>query len=82
MPSCGEWTGRKSNAIEEAHDKSWLYGALSTIAMIKKVDILAHTDAESIDLWMDNYCQAHPLDSLLEGAADLSFELSRRMHGK
>ena len=41
-------------------------------------DITAGTDYEGVTLWVDNYCQAHPLDGLADAAAALVLELKAR----
>ena len=33
-------------------------------------------DADAISAWMDNYCQAHPLDSIAKAADQFTLELS------
>ena len=78
--SCGQWMGRNANSIDRMVQESWLLGMLSGLALGTKFDFLAQTDAKSIYLWMDNYCQSHPLDNMVQGADALGAELIKRMH--
>jgi hypothetical protein len=41
-------------------------------------NITAGTDSEGVTLWVDSYCQAHPLDGLADAAAALVAELRAR----
>ena len=63
--------------------KSWLMGYISGLSMelnatILKVDVLKDTDAESLFLWMDNYCKTNPLNTLSDGELELFVELIKR----
>ena len=71
--------GNKSNAISHLGDVAWLSGILTGLAIGMNVDILAEPDGDSIALWMDNYCRAHPLDKLSAGAVALALELRSSM---
>lgn len=43
------------------------------------IDVFAQaTDAQGLWAWVDNYCQAHPLDSVARAADALGGELIRR----
>jgi hypothetical protein len=55
----------------------WVLGFLSGIATHNPpvVDGLGRTDAEGIGHWIDDYCQAHPLDALHEAASALAVEM-------
>lgn len=77
--SSGQWMGNKSNAISHLGDVAWLSGILTGLAIGMNVDILAEPDGDSIALWMDNYCRAHPLDKLSAGAVALALELRSSM---
>lgn len=74
-PSCGNW-------FEDATrigSKHWLNGFLSGAAAQKGEDILGVVDADSVFLWMDNYCRNNPLDSVFQGATKLTKELEKRI---
>jgi hypothetical protein len=76
--TCGQWVAqRKDGAVQ-----SWLAGYLSGLAVAFNNDALAEPDGESIFLWMDNYCAAHPLDRVATGGRVLFDELSQRIKGK
>lgn len=77
--SCGEWINRHSDPIAEVADQSWLTGVMTGLMIGGAIDILAGTDGPSIFLWMDDYCRAHPLDSVGTGAGTLGLELLKRI---
>ena len=81
VPSCGQWIkerGPQNHAT--AYHLGWLLGYVSgaNVFRIGDKDILKTIDFNSIEAWMDNYCQAHPLDSAADGARNLVIELERK----
>lgn len=86
VPSCGQWVAgrtKDSQHIKGELYKSWLMGYISGLSMelnatILKVDVLKDTDAESLFLWMDNYCKTNPLNTLSDGELELFVELIKR----
>lgn len=80
--SCGTWTSwRRAAAAAETRGgiqtdqarwsyqiEQWILGFLSGIAIRGSVDPLKGTDFEGVWAWVDNYCQAHPLDDLATAA--------------
>ncbi|MEM5382732.1 hypothetical protein VSR68_03890 [Paraburkholderia phymatum] len=79
VPSCGQWIARKNSSSDKATSESWLLGYLSGLATGTRVDILRDTDYDSLMVWMDNYCNAHPLERVSGGAAQLYLDLQGRM---
>ncbi len=76
--TCGQWVAqRKDGAVQ-----NWLAGYLTGLAVAFNNDALAEPDGESIFLWMDNYCAAHPLDRVATGGRALFDELIRRIKGQ
>jgi hypothetical protein len=79
--SCGAWTkAQNSNDIRDqtlsAMMGQWVAGYLSAVAVFMPIsDGLLRTDWEGIRHWIDNYCQAHPLNSVNDAAAALSLDL-------
>jgi len=76
--SCGDWVkARKENKWVTVVQQRWIGGYLS--AFNKQTygvyNILGKTDMESAYLWMDNYCQANPLSSVIVGMEALTDEL-------
>jgi hypothetical protein len=62
---CGAWTeARQQNKAEVP--EHWLLGYLSGIASesVSGTDPLNGMDAEAVFAWVDNYCRAHPLDTI------------------
>ena len=80
--SCGDWLSHKplgqdknwSRLVQEA----WLVGYLSGMASGTDRDALGGSSGSSLFVWMDNYCQANPLDGIDDGGSRLFFELLRR----
>lgn len=69
--SCGHWTverGTKSNFIITA----WVGGFVSGVGSSGKGFDPAHNlDGDAIWAWVDNYCHAHPLETI--GGASAAF---------
>ena len=76
-PSCGEWVA-EANQFNMHGNKMWLAGYLSGLASGTGKDALEGNDADSLFLWMDNYCKASPLDKVGSSANKLFRELSKR----
>lgn len=79
--SCGVWIAviSKTDPREMLDARGWLVGYLSGIAIERRKDILAGTDAESMFLWMDNYCRENPLSNTVDGGIYLAAELEAKM---
>jgi hypothetical protein len=79
--SCGDWDNDHSHFLAAASwGEYWLIGFLSGIAAGSNMDFMKDADANSIVIWMNNYCSNHPLDSVSAGANILMNELIRKMH--
>jgi hypothetical protein len=77
--TCGKWVAeRESDGKPLLVKWGWVLGYLSGLASASQRDVLAPVDADSIALWMDNYCRAHPLDHVEFAARTLFDELSAR----
>jgi hypothetical protein len=65
--SCGKWlSDRKADRWYD--EGQWLLGWVSAVGYYGVAN-LRQTDSDAIAAWLDNYCQAHPLDQL-DVAAD------------
>jgi hypothetical protein len=85
--SCGSWIeARRSVGLLPDVYEGWIAGYLSgsnaIISYEYHTDDLAQaqkqTDARGLYAWIDNYCQAHPLNSIAQAADALSGELIQR----
>lgn len=73
---CGQW-------FQQPAAKTWLLGYLTginvvstTLANSSKYDPLGNLNsAEQAYLWMNNYCKANSLKTILDGGIDLYSEL-------
>jgi hypothetical protein len=76
---CGSWPSAESfERLPKAALLNWILGYLSRAAFADHADLLATVDQSSASAWMDNYCQAHPLDTVAQGAYALEQDLRSR----
>lgn len=89
--SCGAWASEKKSGSTH-YLESWLFGYLSGMAAATSGiavlndghtseangDLLKGNSPQSASLWMDTYCQMHPLDQIDRGAIMLIVEYSKR----
>ena len=82
-PDCGQWV---ANSKSNFSTKTWLLGFMSGIntGLSKpKDDPLSKVNsAEQIYLWMDNFCQKNPLQTVQDGGLALFIELSLFGNGR
>lgn len=79
--SCGEWTiEHRKGDWEAIVQDSWLAGFLSgyNVYSLQIVDIGETTDFSGKVQWMNQYCEANPLDTIAEAAMLLIIELYER----
>ena len=77
--SCGAWVANSREAgFAQATDQTWLVGYLSGIAIGMSKDFLKDIDSPSIYLWVDSYCQAHPLLRIDNAGTALALELIKQ----
>ena len=77
--SCGTWV--KESKVEgwpRLVNRSWLMGYLSGLVVESNRDVLRGTDAESLYLWVDNYCQSNPLKDIDDAGYILFQELAKQ----
>lgn len=78
--SCGSWPRNEPIGTDNKSLRlNFILGFLSGRASATGIDIMADTDIESISAWLDNYCAANPLASLMEAAKPLEKELIARL---
>jgi hypothetical protein len=80
--SCGAWTQERATDTQRVQLwKGWLLGFLSGANIWdSNADFLLtqKLDAAALYAWMDNYCRAHPLDTVYFAAIKLVVELQSR----
>jgi hypothetical protein len=61
--SCGKWSEPHTAGALEA---KWVVGFVSGANMFTENDIIdrPEVDYAALMAWMDNYCKAHPLDTV------------------
>ncbi len=74
--SCGSWTVARRTFVQNASYEQWVLGYIVGIAEgyhraggKSDVDPLRGMDDQKVWAWMDNYCQAHSLETVANAAA-------------
>jgi hypothetical protein len=84
--SCGAWTQERANGSTKSFMmQAWILGFVSGIVYAEatgKTDPLGGIDAFGVFAWIDQYCQAHPLDDVAIAARELAGEVQHRAGGK
>lgn len=72
---CGSWLELRSRALpESAVLQSWVLGYVTSVnanVLTGTGDVSRGDRPEALFTWIDNYCAAHPLDSLARAAGAL-----------
>ena len=80
--SCGEWVSekeiRRADGLFLITQQQWILGFLSGYATRSNTDILKDIDADSIFLWVDNYCRTNPFKKLDDAGTTLFNELKKQ----
>lgn len=79
--SCGSWVAdRKAKSGVDLVEEAWVLGFLSAYNEFgpEADDVTAQTDVAGVSGWIDNYCTAHPLDTIALAAQALIVELNKR----
>lgn len=68
--SCGQFVdardqGRRGNYQLENMFAAWIQGYMTGLnsLLVDTYDIAGSTDEDALELWLENYCKANPLDS-------------------
>ena len=73
--SCGTWVSTRAKG-QAARAEAWILGFLSgSNSEALTPDFLAGKDANGIEIWIDNYCRANPLESIMKAVSDLRNKL-------
>jgi hypothetical protein len=60
----------------------WLLGFVNAANVWNELpELLANTDAAALELWVDHYCQSHPLDTVANAATIAVFDPYRDRSG-
>ena len=81
IKSCGTWTKERQVKSQASHMfATWVLGYASGAnwRAYPDPDFLAEPDAEGILAWVDNYCRAHPIDTIGKASEELIYFLERR----
>ncbi len=72
--SCGRWLEeRKKDSLESATLTVWVVGFLTAynVYVAPSGDVLEGTDVDGAVAWIDNYCTAHPLETVASASEAL-----------
>jgi hypothetical protein len=75
--SCGTWTQEAQTASRYANE-AWILGFLTAYGryVFKGSDIARGADNAGLTAWVDNYCAAHPLETVVTAAQLLIEQLA------
>jgi len=78
--SCDKYASRyeqkeTKERVTHAVEKEWIQGVITGINMAKNGFLGEKTDPEGLTLWIYNYCQENPLESLSKATENLAAEL-------
>lgn len=78
--ACSQWTARSRTVPDSYIMMSWIHGYVSAYNFLywPSGDITAQTDSAGIAVSLDNYCAAHPLDTLGVATTSLLVDLAAR----
>lgn len=77
--SCGRWIeDHKHTDVQSTAEDVWLEGFVTGADFFHANNPGGKTDREAIRVWVSEYCQAHPLDSVAWAARNLIIALDRR----
>ena len=78
--SCGFWTEQRRIGTGSQAYQGWVLGFISGLNWFGDGDgnVGPGVKAEGLTGWIDQYCQAHPLDSITTAGFELAKELRRR----
>lgn len=73
--SCGSWLQVRSQALpDSAMLQSWVLGYITSVNanfLTSSPDVTQGASPDALFSWIDNYCAAHPLDSLARATSAL-----------
>jgi len=71
--SCGTWvTDRRGEALVADIDFAWVQGYITGLNAANNGQVGAQFgEADAAEVWLDNYCTAHPLDHLIDATDQL-----------
>jgi hypothetical protein len=83
--SCGAWTAARRDR-QALNLEQWILGFLTGVADLAasrgvtvpgKVDPLNGVDVQAVWAWVDNFCHAHPLETVIEAGEAFATERSQ-----
>ena len=84
VDSCGTWLAEKGTMLGNLNNM-WVLGfitAFNRYALVTDRNVALGTNADGMVAWIDNYCRAHPLDSIATTAENLTGELQARSRAR
>jgi hypothetical protein len=78
LATCGRWTRDINDVPMHDVEEGWVLGFISGAGLGIGHSLLANIDGYAIAGWIDNYCHAHPLDSIGGAAIALAEALEAK----
>ena len=78
--SCATWVENRKTNNEWHETEQWVEGYQAGTADSMSID-LKNSGSDVILVWLDNYCQANPVDSVLDAARELGSSTGVRISG-
>ena len=83
--SCGTYVSEAHNSSAKNLHVTWASGYLTAMGVWQAVEnrAMAKTDVDAIEVWLNNYCQAHPLRDFASAVGELARTLmqpERKQH--
>jgi hypothetical protein len=79
--ACGKWLlDRAENKIPAVAEESWVTGYVTAFNNYASEtgNVSAGANITALSVWIDDYCKAHPLDSLFQASNALIKELQKK----
>ncbi|HWY14724.1 MAG TPA: hypothetical protein VNX86_06250 [Rhizomicrobium sp.] len=79
--SCGKWTADSSSGeVSKFQEIGWVQGFLTAYNdyVWKGQSVMGSVDGPGVTAWTNNYCTAHPLDTIGDATHALILDLQKR----
>ncbi len=63
--TCGTYVTEQHGSPDKVMNVTWALGFITGVGIVWKATVhtqMADTDEGAVEIWLNNYCQAHPLE--------------------
>lgn len=78
LETCGRWTAEKTDKADRLVQMGWLGGFLSGYNLSAQANKTGSVDVYAALAWVDERCEAKPLQNVATTALELIMELNRK----